>query len=269
MGSLIISAEYSDTMSHMATHYHDCHQLIYLAKGQATFTVSGHRYPVFGGTLILISRFEEHSIQVESDCYQRFTLRISPEISNHDSTSADPLFGLLVNRPKNFQHTTRIGSDSNIQQLLYRIVEEKKNTDSLSDKMLDALLMQLLIIVYRADPERIYHTGEDIHLVRQIQKQFETDYAGAFTLESLSQQYHISPSYLSHMFKRVTGTSVMGYLASCRFAAAKRYLVESELEVGRIVELCGFSDNSNFSRSFKTTTGITPSDFRNQFRRTK
>lgn len=269
MGSLVISAEYSDTMNHMATHYHDCHQLIYLAKGQATFTVSGHCYPICSGTLVLISRFEEHSIQVESDSYQRFTLRISPEISNHDSTSADPLFGLLVNRPKNFQHTTRISSESDIEQLLHRIVKEKKKNDSLSDKMLDALLMQLLIIVYRADPERIYCDGEDVHLVRQIQKQFETDYAGVFSLESLSQQYHISPSYLSHMFKKVTGTSVMGYLTSCRFAAAKRYLAESELEVGRIVELCGFSDNSNFSRSFKTATGFTPSEFRNQFRRIK
>ena len=103
-------------------------------------------------------------------------------------------------------------------------------------------------------------------LIRSIQQQFESNFIAKYTLQSLSRQHHVSPSHLSHQFKQATGTSVMGYLNSCRFAAAKRYLAETDFEIGRVVELCGFSDNSNFSRSFKNITGLTPTEFRIQFR---
>jgi len=52
-------------------------------------------------------------------------------------------------------------------------------------------------------------------------------------------------------------------------AAAKKYLVESNFDVGTIVEKCGFSDASNFSRSFKRVTGSTPTKFRAQFNTSK
>jgi len=44
-------------------------------------------------------------------------------------------------------------------------------------------------------------------------------------------------------------------------------LAETDWEIGTIVEECGFSDNSNFSRTFKKTTGLSPTEFRKQFRK--
>ena len=58
----------------------------------------------------------------------------------------------------------------------------------------------------------------------------------------------------------------MRYLIDCRLAAAKKYLAETDLEIGKIVDLCGFSDNSNFSRMFRSATGVSPTGFRRQFR---
>ena len=261
MESMILSAEYSDTMRHKPVHFHDCHQLLYIAEGTVLITVSGKTYRASPGTAVLISRFEEHSIQVESDLYRRYTLHISPE-----SARPDPLLSLLVNRPGNFRHAVILGTDSGAEQLLERIVYEHQSADPMGEKMLDLLFLQLLITIYRAHPEMIPNIENELQLIRQIQQQFEEDYRTAYTLQELSRQYHISQSYLSHLFKQVTGTSVMGYLASCRYAAAKRYLAETDLEIGRIVELCGFSDNSNFSRSFKSITGMTPSDFRSHYR---
>ena len=72
----------------------------------------------------------------------------------------------------------------------------------------------------------------------------------------------MSASHLSHIFKSVAGVSTMAYLKACRIAAAKRYLAQTELPVGEIVERCGFSDSSNFSRTFREQTGMSPSEFR-------
>lgn len=260
MDSMILSAEYSDAMRHKAIHFHDCHQLLYITQGRIRVAVSGKTYQATPGTIILISRFEEHSIQVASDSYHRYALHISPEIRQQD-----PLLSLLVNRPENFQHAVPLPCDSGAEALFSHILAEYHSVSPMREKMLDLLLNQLLITVYRVRPDMIPNEESELQLIQKIQQQFETEYRTAYTLHSLSRQYHISQSHLSHLFKQVTGTSVMGYLASCRFAAAKRYLAETDLPVGRIVELCGFSDSSNFSRSFKSITGMTPSDFRSQF----
>lgn len=49
-------------------------------------------------------------------------------------------------------------------------------------------------------------------------------------------------------------------------ANAKRMLVETDYNIGEIVEKCGFSDNSNFSRAFKKLNGLSPSDFRRKYK---
>lgn len=261
MGSVILSADYSDTISHKAAHYHDCHQLLYITNGQIRIHVSGRAYSAGPGTIVLISRFEEHSIQVESRSYHRYSLHISP-----DPGLSDPLFSLLVNRPDHFQHAVQLEDDSGAEVLFAQILKEHQSGGAMRGKMQELLLLQLLVTVYRSRPEIIPHKQIDLQLIRRIQQQFEADYAAKYTLQSLSRQYHISPSHLSHQFKQATGTSVMGYLNSCRFAAAKRCLAETDLEIGSIVELCGFSDNSNFSRTFKNITRLTPTEFRSQFR---
>ena len=62
-----------------------------------------------------------------------------------------------------------------------------------------------------------------------------------------------------------TGMSVMEYLLSCRMASAKRMLAGTQMGIGEIVERCGFSDNSNFSRTFKALNGMSPTDFRKKY----
>jgi AraC-like DNA-binding protein len=49
-------------------------------------------------------------------------------------------------------------------------------------------------------------------------------------------------------------------------ANAKQMLAETDCSIGEIVEKCGFSDNSNFSRAFRKLTNMSPSDFRKKYK---
>ncbi len=259
--SIILSAEYSDSMSSISAHYHDCHQLLYIKQGQICITVSDKLYHAVPGTLVLISRFEQHAIEVKSTVYQRYCLQIAPE-----AVVSDPLFSLLVNRPAHFYHAVALAPETGAEHLLLQLLQEQEGQKPMRSKMQQLILQQLLILVYRAQPEMSRQEENELMLIRRIQQKFESEPAQSYTLLGLSRQYHISPSHLSHLFKKVTGSSVMGYLASCRFAAAKGYLAQTEIPIGTIVELCGFTDGSNFSRSFKAAAGMSPSQFRAQFR---
>lgn len=259
----IRSAKFSVSVSSKAPHYHDCHQLLYLTEGCAEITINGKTYDVHPGTLILISRLEMHSIRVKSERYERYELRIDP--SYHSKSGNHHLFSVFINRPEGFCHANDPGGEE-VESILKRIVEEHKARATLGDEMLGLLSEALLITLYRRLPQLFPTDDRKTELVNRIRMQLENDLTRRYTLAEIAAENHLSEYHLSHIFKSVTGYPVMGYLLSLRLAAAKRLLTKTDLPVGEIVESCGFSDSSNFSRTFRAATGLSPSEFRGKYR---
>jgi len=81
-----------------------------------------------------------------------------------------------------------------------------------------------------------------------------------FDLEKLSAQFCISKYYLSHLFKRETGLSVIKFCNERRICLAKTLLNES-LPITEIACRCGYDSASYFSKKFKEETGITPKQY--------
>jgi len=266
VSSMILSARHFLAPSQKNTHYHDCHQIIYITKGAATIEVNGSVQTAQQGDLVIFSRFEHHCVTANSDDYQRYVLHIAPNSSSGSETGYQ-LFSILSNRPEGFSNILDVREKSvEIEHLLRRMVDEWASAQLLRDEALDLLLQELLICIYRHFPEPFSVFSEDsMETVLRIQNRFENNYQESFSLAELAEEYGVSVSYLSHQFKRVTGNSVMGYLLSCRIAAAKKYLAETTMGISQIVEECGFSDSSNFSRTFKCITGCSPTQFRQKY----
>lgn len=75
--------------------------------------------------------------------------------------------------------------------------------------------------------------------------------------------YH--PFYVSRMLKEKKGITLRQYIISYRFKAAKRMLELTDKSIGEIAEDCGFTDASYFAKSFKSTFGMTPKEYRAGF----
>lgn len=264
MGSVIHSAYFSDDISEKKNHYHDCHQIIFIKKGLTAMTINGEEYKAGNNDIAIFSRYESHSIDVLSNEYERYVLRISPEAMNNNNKA----YSIFLNRPSGFRNIFNVsGRQQGFIDLLDRIIEENNNKDKLYDEMLQLLISQLLIMIYRANPEITSSFEHDkFDIIFDLQKKFEQNCKEHYALEALAKEYHTSTSTLSHQFKIITGFSVFEYLNSCRIATAKYYLSKSSLSIGGITEECGFSDSSNFSRTFKDKTGITPSQFRKKYK---
>lgn len=74
-------------------------------------------------------------------------------------------------------------------------------------------------------------------------------------------QFDLTPAYLSALFKRETGSSLLGYITQVRLDAAKELLMQGQ-PVARIAEQCGFRDSSALIRVFKKSTGLTPGQYK-------
>ena len=76
----ILSAKYSEQPIGMSNHYHDCHQILYIVSGKVIAKIGEKEYCAEDGSVLILSRFEEHSIRLISSEYKRYTLRISADI---------------------------------------------------------------------------------------------------------------------------------------------------------------------------------------------
>ena len=85
-----------------------------------------------------------------------------------------------------------------------------------------------------------------------------------FTVESLAEGLDVSTVHLRRIFSHHTDKSPIKYINDVRFEQAKILLVSSNLTVGEIALSLGFTDQFHFSKSFKSTVGLTPSDYRQQ-----
>ena len=258
----ILSAKYSDDIQSYTRHFHDAHEILYVLSGRISVNVDGEEREAGAGSLLIFSRFEEHSVRVLSPEYRRFTLLISHQIARGSDNYV--LSSVLINRSSDFDRVIEFKKAENkISMLMKTMIREYLEKRPMYEKTLDSMLMCLLVYLYRSHPQLFLEDeNANTEIVREIQGRFEREYADHFTLSALAMQYHISTSHLSHIFKSVTGYAPIEYLMICRLSAAKNLLSSTDKGIKEIIDLCGFSDESNFSRTFREKVGMTPTEFR-------
>lgn len=105
----------------------------------------------------------------------------------------------------------------------------------------------------------------EISLIQKITGYIRENYKTEINLEKLSEEFHVSSSYISKRFKQDTGMNYFEYLTWIRIEKAKEILLNSEHQVTEIASEIGFKDYRIFIKSFKDKTGMTPKEFRKKY----
>ena len=263
----ILSARYSEGKTRFPKHYHDAHQILYVSSGSVSVSFGNRTVTVEEGTLVIFHRFDEHSLQVLSEDYCRYSILVSPREVNEGQEEAF-LFSVFFSRADHAPQTVFLVEQRvYFEELFAAMAEEYRHKEELYEKKLDLLFWQFLIALYRMRGDLFLHDrGKNMQIVQSIRNTIEERYGERITLAELSSVYHVSISHLTHAFKKATGYAPIEYLMECRLSAAKQMLSTNEMSISEIVDLCGFSDESNFARTFKKKIGISPSAFRKKYR---
>ncbi len=87
-------------------------------------------------------------------------------------------------------------------------------------------------------------------------------YREEFTVNKAARLVNISAGYLSFLFKKQTGKTLIEYLNDVRVSRAAEYLVNSGMSVAEIAEEVGYENINYFGRLFKEITGLCPKQYR-------
>lgn len=99
-------------------------------------------------------------------------------------------------------------------------------------------------------------------IVLKIREFVDEHYNDQISLGALASQFNVADSYLSHMFKEVTGQNLMLYLASVRIQHAKALLKRQDISITEVAIMVGYDDYSYFSRVFRKLEGTSPRAYR-------
>lgn len=81
------------------------------------------------------------------------------------------------------------------------------------------------------------------------------------TLDMLAKICDINKYYLAYLFKKEIGMAPINYLNDVRIKEAKIMLETTDLTIGEIANITGFSSQSFFTQAFKREAELTPSQF--------
>ena len=98
--------------------------------------------------------------------------------------------------------------------------------------------------------------------VEQICAYLAANYRQKFSLTEVAAQFYLSPYYLSRLFRRVTGQSIVDYINGRRIEAAQHLLETTDLNISAVAEQTGFASAAHFRRVFRETMGVGPLQYR-------
>ena len=118
------------------------------------------------------------------------------------------------------------------------------------------------------DFSSVFKTKNDLknYLIDNVTNYINEYYAKNITLESLSEEFLISPAYLCKLFKKKLDINFIDYLNQIRISNAKKLLSSTFLKIYEISNLVGYLDQNYFTKVFKRIVGVTPNYYRNNFK---
>lgn len=127
------------------------------------------------------------------------------------------------------------------------------------DEMIERLIDMYTAAIESSVRQRKYKNKLNLD---DIKTYIDLNYADSVTVEKIAQVFFVSNVYLSRAFKSEFGLTVIDYMQQIRMERAKEWLLESQIPIKNVAEMCGYEDVAYFYRVFKKHFGIAPGEMR-------
>lgn len=100
--------------------------------------------------------------------------------------------------------------------------------------------------------------------VRKLQEYIQSHIHEKITLAMLSRHVHLSPKYVTKIFKEVTGSTPYYYIKAIRLTMAARLLRDEDVKVVDVALDYVFDSHEGFTRAFSKQFGLPPKRYSNE-----
>ncbi|MEK3879479.1 response regulator [Paenibacillus sp. FSL M7-0420] len=140
------------------------------------------------------------------------------------------------------------------QSAVYKHIQESKSIQVLAD-----ILMRLIQSCSKAIAQ---NDNQPNYIVIECQKYIREHYNQNLNLQIIADHIHINSSYLSRLYKKVTGESIIDVINKYRIEMAKKLLRNPASKVFEVAEAVGIETPAYFTHVFSKYTGMSPKEYK-------
>lgn len=134
-------------------------------------------------------------------------------------------------------------------------MKKAASTEAVDETLNEALYS---FIGYSFDFIQVDHSNT----IYRVMEYIKSNYSRKITLEQIASCACLSSSHISALFRKQTGSTISAYINHVRIEKSKLLLRQPDIAIADVAAMCGFEDQSYFTRVFKSQTGISPKRYR-------
>ena len=241
---------------------HEAVEIKYFYEGTSTLLIGSETVQVSAGDVVVINPFEFHATLDYGKEKGKYHLLM---VGLDFFSGADGELGL---RHLFFgQHTvfrSCFSQNERLGAILSQVVTEMQERSLCYRAVVKGLMMQFFAYLLREGVRSTGGSASGTYAMRYYAVidpalcRIRDGYADHLTVDGLAELCRVSKYHFCRVFKRVTGTSAMQYLAEYRLKVAAAMLGNTDRSIGEIATMCGFEDESYFCRCYKRQYGSSP-----------
>lgn len=256
-----------------ASHYHNCYEIYYFLGDEMTYFIDNKSFHIRKYDVIFIDKFTYHKTwYLYNTNLERYLIYISEEAFSKVIKDPDVLSKIYqlfkikkISLPESF-------NQSMLQDFNNKIYPAS-NPNATSIEKLKAMLsfFDILLSIIDMIEKGIIEKDDSFpnskeQRVSQIVNYINANYSKDISLDFLAKRFYINKYYLCHIFKEVTGLSVVDFIIKKRLVEAEKLLRYTSYSITQISQFVGFNNVNHFITQFKKRYNCTPRAFREEIR---
>jgi len=249
--------------------YHDFWEMVYVDKGNVAITRDGEEIVLAQGEVIFHRPNEFHTIRAFESAPNFFVISfVSSSLSmkyfeRFCSTLKKMHKSLLTSIIKEAEESYHIPkNDPDLRKL-----RRRKDAPLGSEQLIKSYLEQLLIYLLRSKEEAentviLPPLSEEKPLVSALKDYIHTRREENIKIDEICRAFGYSKSFLSHLFREHTGSSLAAFSIAQKMERAKELLRDDSFNITQISAKLSFENPQYFARVFKRECGMTPTEWK-------
>ena len=258
-------------------HNHEVFELNFVKHAAGVRRIVGDSNEIIGEyDLVLITSPDLEHVWEQNDCtsddIREITVQFHMDLTNET---------FLLQKPFYTMRKMLLEARKGLAFPLEDIMRVYNHLDTLSSvKEGFYAVMQFMTVLYELSKSTKARTlatssyakveaDSDSRRVLKVKNFIAKNYMDELRLSTLAEIAGMSPSAFSRFFKLHTGRNLSEYIIEQRLGYASRMLVDTSKGIAEISYQSGFNNLSNFNRIFKKNKGCSPSEFRENYHKTR
>ncbi len=254
-----------DEGSYVAPHWHNSLELVYMLEGSMTTQFENNvRQTIEAGEISVVNPRVIHSVTAQKN--KALVLLIPSDLLEKYIPAHDFLEFHVDMHPDDQVNITRLERLKKIFTDMYIVYDIRPDEYLLKFNSLLYDLLYTLVHSYsvRLTDKDIIKRNRSINKVKDIMRYIENHHSEKIVMEDIAAHFGYNPDYLSRLFKKQLGITVMQYLYEIRLNKIVRDLGETDHIIGYIFDTHGCTNHKYTMQLFKERFKCTPKEKRRE-----